>query len=199
VNTAARSARAQKRPDRSPGAGPSSIGLSSIGRSSVARATASLAGGALALFHAGLLAERLRDLSIAEPAVLASWLGAAALGTLALYLRRRGLPIASGRSGLAFWLLVLLLHLGLAPAMPATVRAEQLLVLPLEGVAAFVSATAALAALATLATLAAMLRARSRSDRPLLHRARIERPRPLPAHALGSLAARFAPRPPPAR
>ncbi len=150
------------------------------------RGALSLTGGAVALFHAGLLAERLRDLSIAEPAVLVSWLGAAVLGLLALYLRRRGLPLASGRSGLVFWLLVLLLHLGLTPTAPAILRAEQLLALPLE------LATALLASAVLL-----LIAARSAARRPVFLRRELARWRPLPALALGSLAAPFAPRPPP--
>lgn len=147
----------------------------------------SLVGGAVALFHAGLLAERLRDLSIAEPAVLASWLGAAVLGLLALYLRRRNLPIASGRSGLVFWLLVLLLHLGLMPTAPAILRAEQLLALPLE-----------FAAIVLVGALLLVFGTRLAARRPVpLHRELAHR-RPLPSLALGSVAARFAPRPPPA-
>lgn len=145
-----------------------------------------LAGGAVALFHAGLLVERLRDLSIAEPAVLASWLGAAALGLLALFLRRRGLPIASGRSGLVFWLLVLLLHLGLMPTAPAILRAEQLLALPLE-----------LVALVVAGALLLVVRARLAARRPVALRRDLARWRPLPALALGSVAAQFVPRPPP--
>ena len=75
-------------------------------------AAGALVGGALALFHLWLFAGRLGDLSIVRPEVLASWLGSAALGLFALWLKRRGHALLSGRSGLVFWLLVLLLHVG---------------------------------------------------------------------------------------
>ena len=75
-------------------------------------AAGSLAGGALVLFHLWLFAGRLGDLSIVRPEVLASWLGSAALGLFALWLKRRGQSLLGGRSGLVFWLLVLLLHVG---------------------------------------------------------------------------------------
>lgn len=180
MNEAPRSARSQAVPLR-----PRSGAASALPR--LLSGAVSLVGVGVALFHAGLLAERLRDLSIAEPEVLASWLGAAILGLLALYLRRRNLPIASGRSGLVFWLLVLLLHLGLTPATPAFVRAEQLLALPLE-----------LAVVVLVGALLLVVRARRVARHPVpLHR-ELARLCPLPSLALGSVAAQFVPRPPPA-
>jgi len=73
--------------------------------------------GALVLFHAVLFAQRLRDQTILEPGVALQWIGA--LGVLAFlwFLRCRRASLFKGRSGLAFWLLVLLLHL--LPATPA--------------------------------------------------------------------------------
>ena len=184
----ARSQQSQNGPERT-------IRSGHAGMSRLLRGALSLAGGAVALFHAALLAERLRDFSIAEPAVLTSWLGAAALGVLALYLRRRGLTLTSGRSGLVFWLLVLLLHLGFAPTTPGMVRAQQLLALPLE--IAAISFTTFLAT-ALVAALLFAVRARSVARIPVPTREVPERSRPLPALALGSLAALFVPRPPPA-
>lgn len=148
-----------------------------------ARWTMRVAGAALALFHAGLLAGRLADASIAEPRVGLRWATAALLGALALAFRRRGLPLARGRSGLAFWLLVLLLHVGAAPA-PAVVRPEELLLaLPVGAVLALaVACSVTGAAGCARRTEAAYARAATH-----LHRRR-----PIPA-----LARRFAPRPPP--
>lgn len=145
-------------------------------------------GGAIGLFHVALLFERLRDQTIADPRVAGSWLLAAALGALALELRRHRYPLLSGRTGLAFWLLVLLLHLGVTPAAPLTLRAEQVLALPLELAAAVF---AALAALALVGRHSAPLAVR-RQFAPVLHLA------PRSSLALGSLAGRFVPRPPPA-
>lgn len=65
---------------------------------------------ALVVFHVFLLFQRLADSTILEPAVLAKWLGAIALGGAALFVRRLA-PQATGRRGLiVFWLLVFFLH-----------------------------------------------------------------------------------------
>ncbi|MGH7856353.1 MAG: hypothetical protein ACREQY_03415, partial [Candidatus Binatia bacterium] len=102
------------------------------GLRTLVRGAATAAGATLVLFHLWLFAGRLRDLSIAEPKVLASWLASAALGLLAYFLERRGLPLASGRSGLVFWLLVLLLHLAMTPVGLALPSVELTLGLGLE-------------------------------------------------------------------
>jgi hypothetical protein len=116
--------------------------------------------------------------------VLASWLASAGLGLLALWLKRRGLPLASGRSGLVFWMLVLLLHLGMATPAGELPALELTLGLGLE-LATLALVFALLAAGDTARGFAALRRADSdaRSRRP-------------PALAGGPLA---APRPPPAR
>lgn len=74
------------------------------------------AGAAVVLQHLDLLVRRFADASIAEPLVLARWLGAAALVGAAAQLRRRGGAPWRGRTGLAFALVVLLLHTGFVPA-----------------------------------------------------------------------------------
>ena len=64
----------------------------------------------LVAYHFVLLGQRLADLSLFQPAVALRWLITVAL----LYALRRmhaaGLPLIWGRRALAFWLLVLLLH-----------------------------------------------------------------------------------------
>jgi hypothetical protein len=151
------------------------------------RATLTLAGGALALFHLWLFAGRLRDLSIVEPRVLAAWLASAALGLFALFLQRRGLPLASGRSGLVFWLCVLLLHVGLVPAVPALPSAEAALGLGLQ---------LAAGALAVAGAVAAARRAAA-DARPA--RAWALELAPHGAVALGACGPLAVPRPPPSR
>jgi hypothetical protein len=141
-----------------------------------------VAGAALALFHAGLLAGRLADASIVEPRVGLRWATAALLGALALTFRRHGLPLARGRSGLVFWLLALLLHVGAAPA-PTVVRPEELLLaLPVGAVLALAVGCGLTAAGCARRTDPAYARVATN-----LHRRR-----PIPP-----LARRSAPRPPP--
>jgi hypothetical protein len=143
-----------------------------------------VAGAGLALFHADLFAGRLADASIAEPGVGSRWAIAALLGALAFDLRRRGLPLCRGRSGLVFWLLVLLLHAGTLPA-PSAVRAEQLLLALPAG---------ALLALAAGGLFASAGGAARRPDRRLVRIAT----EPFRRRTVPPLARRFAPRPPPA-
>lgn len=140
---------------------------------------------ALVVFHAALFAGRLRDASIAEPRVAASWLGAVALVVAAALLRSRGYSLFRGRSGFAFWTVVLLLHLGFTPGAPA-LRAEQLLGLPLE--------LAAGALLAATAIALGLSGTRGTAPPTLAIR---PRPRARSPLALGAVPARFAPRPPP--
>jgi len=149
----------------------------------VARWTLRVAGTGLALFHAGLFAGRVADASIAEPGVGSRWAIAALIGALALDLRRRGLPLCRGRSGLVFWLLVLLLHAGTLPA-PA-VRAEPLLLALPAG------ALLALAAGGLFASAGGAVR------RPVRSPVRIAT-EPFRRRTVPQLARRFAPRPPPA-
>jgi hypothetical protein len=92
----------------------------------------------LVAFHGILFWERVRDLSIFEPLVLLEWLLAAFLLVAMLHLRKRGIPLLHGRRALAFWLLVLFLHVMLAP--PAVEWLEEhsglLLVIPVSGLLA---------------------------------------------------------------
>ena len=142
----------------------------------------------LVLHHGWLLLGRLRDASISEPAVALRWgLAALVLGLAALF-QRRGLTVFSGRSGLAFWLLVLLLHVGVTPVPTVGLPSEKLLVaLPL-GIATALALALGAAHRAGRAGRAPRPRPspRSRQQEPPV------RPRP-PLVAL-----RFAPRPPPA-
>jgi hypothetical protein len=152
------------------------------------RAVATTAGAALVLFHLWLFAGRLRDFSIVEPSVLASWLASAALGLFALFLKRRGLPLASGRSGLVFWLLVLLLHIGMMGMTPVALElptVEQTLALGLQ-LAGAALAVAAIVAGAADDALASRVRA-------------FERATPRRARTSGSRGPLSAPRPPPSR
>ena len=144
-------------------------------------AVATFAGAALVLFHLWLFAGRLRDLSITEPQVLVSWLGAAALGAIALFLRKRNLPLLRGKSGFVFWALVLLLHLGFTPGSPA-----------LRGELSNASLETLLALAATLALLF--------GTRPALSASRkTATAAPLAPFALATAGPLRAPRPPPAR
>ena len=89
-------------------------------------ATAALTG-----FHLVLFVGRLRDLSILQPGVAVQWAGAALLLAFLAYLKGQGVSLLRGRSALAFWLLVLLLHV--VPHVPAPAAdggSEVLLALP---------------------------------------------------------------------
>jgi hypothetical protein len=143
----------------------------------------------LVAFHGWLLARRLLDATVAEPAVLLRWLGAVALLGGALLARRRGLSLLSGRSGLVFWLLVLVLHVGASPVVVHGVRPQELLLVLPVGLLAGLGAAA-----------------RSGRVPPLRFRAPRQRPArlgwlelasPSPHQVLGALPERFSPRPPP--
>jgi len=142
----------------------------------------------LVLHHGWLLLGRLRDASISEPTVALRWgLAALVLGLAALF-QRRGLTVFSGRSGLAFWLLVLLLHVGVTPVPTVGLPSEKLLVaLPL-GIATALAVALGAGHLAGRTVRAPRLRPPARTR----HEAPPARPSP-PLVAL-----RFAPRPPPA-
>jgi hypothetical protein len=154
----------------------------------VARTAGASACVALAGYHALLLAARLSDFSIAEPEVAARWAGALALAALAWALRRRGLAIASGRTGLALSTLVLVLHLGAPPLSPDARPGDALAAaLPL-GLAPPLVAALAVARLT-----------RRRPAPPRLRVERARRPETPAWHLLApALALRFEPRPPPA-
>jgi hypothetical protein len=139
-----------------------------------------LAGAALALQHLVLLARRIADASIGEPAVLVRWLGAAATVAAALAIRRRGGRLFEGRTGLAFALVVLLLHVGSLP-----VDAASGFVLP-AGLALLLTSGFAAARISSASPAPAMLPARQRRRRTL-------RP-PVTSPGYGRL---FASRPPP--
>jgi peptidoglycan/LPS O-acetylase OafA/YrhL len=142
----------------------------------------------LAGFHVWILGARLREDAFTDPAVALRWAGAAALLALAWLFRRRGLTVASGRSGLVFWALVLLLHVGAAPATTPALPGDDLLAaLPL-----------ALALPAALAAAAVGPRGRVRRKAVARARPRPAHHRPAPGRPLSGLALRFVPRPPPA-
>lgn len=99
---------------------------------------AGVASAVLGLFHLLLLWQRVASQSLLEPTVLARWLGSIVLLAALIYLRRAGVPLLWGRRALVFWLLVLVLHLGVpgASAVPAGAHALDsgvLLVLPVIG------------------------------------------------------------------
>ena len=67
----------------------------------------------LLVFHAVLLIQRIGDSSIFTAAVLAKWLGAAALmGALLAFQRMAPMRLRGARPMVVFWLLVVLLHAG---------------------------------------------------------------------------------------
>lgn len=100
--------------------------------SRLALALGATLGAALVVFHIALFARRIEDLSILQPAVALQWLGTLFLLGFLGYLRRQRVSLFAGRSSLAFWLLVLLLHL--VPGTPSTLldweHADLLLALP---------------------------------------------------------------------
>jgi len=85
---------------------------------SIARWSALMASLALVVFHISLFWERLIGGDLVDPAVALRWLAAAGLVAALVFLRRMGVPVASGRKAFVLWLLVLLLHAsgGRAPA-----------------------------------------------------------------------------------
>jgi hypothetical protein len=148
------------------------------------------AAGTLVAFHAWLLLRRLADDSIGQPEVLLRWLGAAALAAGAVAMRRRGLRLLSGRSGLVFWLLVLLLHVGASPLPADGARAQEILsVLPLGLVAAWLAPVRVRPAVVASPPPQRPAATWGGSEPGSLH----------PFAPLGELACRFAPRPPPLR
>lgn len=64
----------------------------------------------LVVFHVDLFWDRIRDRSILEPLILVQWLFAALLVGVMWHLHRRQVSLFRGRRALAFWLMVLLLH-----------------------------------------------------------------------------------------
>ncbi len=91
----------------------------SADRSRLRRLTVGLAGlgsAILAFFHLALLWQRVASQSLLEPAVLLRWLGSVLLLAALVYLRRAGVPLLWGRRAAVFWLLVLLLHVGIPAA-----------------------------------------------------------------------------------
>ena len=127
-----------------------------------------------------LLARRIADASIGDPAVLLRWLGAAATIAAAEAIRRRGGRPWRGRTGLAFALVVLLLHAGV-PA-PDILELSQLAV-----------PAAALATLAFAFALAVALFRELRFHPSPIRRGRRD-PRPRPA---SGFSLPVASRPPP--
>lgn len=105
-------------------------------RKSIGLGLAGVATGALIAFHSLLFAERLRDLSILKPSVAIQWVGTAVLLALLAYLKKQFVPLLTGRTAIAFWLLVLLLHLvPAAAAAPPGSGMDLLLAMPLAWLA----------------------------------------------------------------
>lgn len=95
----------------------------------------SIAVAAVVAYHFWILAHRLLDASISEVPVLSRWISALLLGIAAWLLRRHRRSLFEGRTAFAFWLLVLLLHVGPSPlAVTADHGAELWLVLPIGAV-----------------------------------------------------------------
>jgi hypothetical protein len=153
-----------------------------------ARRVAGALGGAavalLVLFHLLLLAERIARASILDPATSLRWLGAAAALGLALVFRRTGSSLIAGRSGLVFWALVLLLHVG-AGGSPLDPHRAPLVLLGTGLAAGALLALAAPAARRRRRIAIAVRSAVSRAVRP-------------PRLRLPDLLFGFVPRPPPA-
>jgi hypothetical protein len=139
----------------------------------------------LILFHVWLFAGRLREASLTAESLL-RWILGAALLTLALYFRRRGLSLVRGRPAIVFWVLALLLHLGPLPVPAIHEPVPELMsLLPWSLAAPLVAALL-------------VHRYASRAAVPQWAR---ERRRTIPAarwNSVAPLALRFSPRPPPA-
>jgi len=73
-------------------------------------ATSVIAAAILVAYHLVLLGQRLADLSLFQPAVALRWLITVALLFALRRMHASGVPLVCGRRALAFWLLVLLLH-----------------------------------------------------------------------------------------
>jgi len=140
---------------------------------------------ALAALHLEILAERLRDESLAEPAVALRWLLAAALLGAASAVRRRGVALLRGRAGLVLALAVLLLHVG-APSSSGTTP---------DLTALLAALPAGIALGGVVAGAAWRGRAPARRLAPRSGDARRDRRSRRPS--LGGLQSHFVPRPPP--
>ena len=109
------------------------------------RAVVGLVTLALVAFHAVLFVRRLRDLSIFEPSVALRWSGTLLLIALLAAFVRRGTSLVRGRSALAFWLLVLLLHTIPTPAaLDGATPADVLVAVPASSLLAATLAVALL-------------------------------------------------------
>lgn len=95
------------------------------GAARLASAVSTVAVGGLLLQHSLLLARRLGEGSLLEPAVLGRWLVGLALAAALLGLRRAGVPLFRGRRAAVLWLAVLAFHLAVAAA-PAPSQAARL-------------------------------------------------------------------------
>lgn len=74
---------------------------------------------ALVVLHGALLWRRLADGTLIEPLVAAQWIGTLGVLAVALILRKRGACLFQGRSGIATWVLIAVLHAVVAlPAGP---------------------------------------------------------------------------------
>ena len=71
--------------------------------------------------HAALIWQRIVDQTIGEPAVLFRWIAAALLLVVAVWAPSR---LPKGTFGLAFWLIVLLLHAAIPPDERLTTDSE---------------------------------------------------------------------------
>ncbi len=67
-------------------------------------------GAALVVLHLGILWRRVVDGTFLSPQVVAQWGVAGLLVVTAVVLRRRGVSLLRGRSAIAFWIVVALMH-----------------------------------------------------------------------------------------
>lgn len=106
-------------------------------------------------FHASLFWDRLTDGQLLDPAVALRWTAALLLTAVLVVLRRRGVPLASGRRSLVVWLLVALLHWSAGAAATGSAdptgsaSADVTYVLPTTAATALVGLGLLLATLAT--------------------------------------------------
>jgi hypothetical protein len=142
----------------------------------------------LAVFHGGLLWQRLLDGSLLEPVVAGRWAATLLLAGWLIALRRAGVSLWRGERARTFWVLVLLLH-----AVPALAGGREELAPDGSGLLLVVPAVVATSLLAAWLPLVGA-RATGASLRPLARRlAELA----VPALAPG-LARCLAPRAPPA-
>jgi hypothetical protein len=97
----------------------------------------------LGAFHLWLFGHQVWSGQLAEPAAIARWLLALALGAGLIMLRRRGLPMVIGRQAVTLWVLVALLH---GPALANDSDGFAAPAVP-EAVVTLVQAAAAIASL----------------------------------------------------